>query len=79
MVTAAETASKIGVHMGISFGIMYMATGSIAFGGLAAILEPICTVLLMPFHEKLWERIRANLKQRQPADIGTARAGSARA
>lgn len=69
MVAAAEITSKVAVHMGISFGIMYVATGSLAFGGLAAILEPICTVLLMPFHEKLWERIRANLQRRDQGSV----------
>jgi uncharacterized membrane protein len=28
-----------------------------AFGGLAAILEPVCNVLLMPFHDKLWDNL----------------------
>ena len=41
MVTAAKTTSQIGLHMGVAFGIMYAATGSLAFGGIAAVLEPI--------------------------------------
>ncbi|HZW14003.1 MAG TPA: DUF2061 domain-containing protein [Noviherbaspirillum sp.] len=61
MVTAAKTTSQIAVHMGVAFATMYVVTGSVAFGGLAAILEPICNVIVMPLHEKLWERIRARL------------------
>ncbi|GAB3542444.1 hypothetical protein GCM10027343_14430 [Noviherbaspirillum agri] len=62
MVTAAKTTSQIAVHMGVAFATMYVVTGSVAFGGLAAILEPICNVIVMPLHEKLWERIRARIE-----------------
>lgn len=65
MVTAAKTTSQIAVHMGVAFATMYVVTGSAAFGGLAAILEPICNVLVMPLHERLWVRIRARLEQRR--------------
>jgi uncharacterized membrane protein len=58
MVTAAKTASQIGMHMGVAFMVMYMITGSFAFGGVAAIIEPICNVVLMPLHEKVWDGIR---------------------
>ncbi len=62
MVTAAKTTSQIGLHMGVAFGLMYAITGSVAFGGVAAILEPICNVILLPLHDKLWERIRARVE-----------------
>lgn len=65
MVTAAKTASQIAVHMGVAFATMYVVTGSVAFGGLAAILEPICNVIVMPLHERLWERIRARMERRK--------------
>jgi uncharacterized membrane protein len=65
MVTAAKTTSQIGVHMGVAFATMYVITGSFAFGGIAAVIEPICTVLIMPLHEKLWERIRARIDARR--------------
>jgi uncharacterized membrane protein len=67
MVTAARTASQIGVHMAVAFATLYVVTGSIAFGGIAAILEPICNVLVMPLHDKLWERIRTRIDARQAA------------
>jgi len=65
MVTAAKTTSQIGLHMGVAFGIMYAATGSIAFGGIAAVLEPICNVILLPIHDKVWARIRDRIEARQ--------------
>ena len=66
MVTAAKTASQVGLHMGVAFGAMYVITGSLAFGGLAAILEPICNVVLLPLHDKAWEKIRARIEARTP-------------
>ena len=65
MVTAAKTTSQIGMHMGVAFGIMYIFTGSLALGGVAAVLEPIVNVTLLPFHDKLWERIRAKVDARK--------------
>lgn len=66
MVTAAKTASQVGLHMGVAFGVMYVITGSLAFGGVAAILEPICNVVLLPLHDKVWEKIRARLDAKAP-------------
>ena len=59
MVIAARTVSQVATHMGIAFGIMYLLTGSVAFGGLAAILEPIINVVLLPLHQQAWARVRA--------------------
>lgn len=64
MVTAAKTTSQIVLHMGVAFAVMYVVTGSAAFGGVAAILEPVCNVVLMPLHDKLWAHIRARVEQR---------------
>jgi uncharacterized membrane protein len=35
---------------------LYAATGSLAFGGLAAVLEPIINVIALPFHDRLFDR-----------------------
>ncbi|MEC4720629.1 DUF2061 domain-containing protein [Noviherbaspirillum sp. CPCC 100848] len=67
MVIAAKTVSQIIVHMAVAFVTMYVVTGSIAFGGLAALLEPICNVIVMPFHEKLWVRIQQWMEARKQA------------
>jgi uncharacterized membrane protein len=71
MVTAAKTASQVGVHMVVAFATMYVLTGSLAFGGIAAIIEPICNVIIMPFHEKFWERIRQRVDARRRLSGGT--------
>ena len=65
MVTVAKTTSQLGMHMGVAFGIMYVFTGSLALGGVAAVLEPIVNVTLLPLHDKLWERIRAKVEARK--------------
>jgi uncharacterized membrane protein len=70
MVTAAKTTSQIGVHMVVAFAIMYIVTGSVAFGGIAAILEPICNVAIMPLHEKVWAYIRKRVEARQASSAG---------
>lgn len=59
---AAKKISQATTHMVIAFGIMFLATGSVAFGGLAALLEPIINVALLPWHERLWAayRLRRN-------------------
>lgn len=62
MVTAARTVSQMSLHMGVAFAIMYFTTGSVAFGGLAAIVEPACNVMLMPLHDKLWEKIKEKME-----------------
>jgi uncharacterized membrane protein len=57
MVIAAKKTSQVLLHMGVAFSVMYVVTGSVAFGGLAAVIEPICNVLLLPLHDNLWERL----------------------
>lgn len=59
MVIAARTTSQMLLHMAVAFGVMYAVTGSAAFGGVAAILEPLCNVILLPLHDRLWKRIAA--------------------
>lgn len=64
MVIAARTTSQLLLHMGVAFGVMYAVTGSLAFGGVAAILEPICIVILLPLHDRLWRWIGAERRSR---------------
>lgn len=61
MIIAAKKVSQVAAHTGIAFSLMYAMTGSVAFGGLAAILEPVINVLLLPLHERLWHRLRAGV------------------
>lgn len=61
---AGEKLSQTLMHMGVAFAVMYWATGSAAFGGLLAVVEPICNVIVLPFHDRLWERLRTRLEQR---------------
>jgi uncharacterized membrane protein len=54
---AAEKLSQTGLHAGVAFGVMYVATGSVAMGGIAALLEPLCNVLVLPVHDRLWDKL----------------------
>lgn len=65
---AAEKVSQTMLHATVAFGVMWAATGSMALGGLAALVEPICNVIVLPFHDRLWDRMRARL-QRTPAKL----------
>ena len=58
MLLIAYKTSEILVHMVVSFVVTMAFTGSFAVGGVAAVVEPICTVALMPLHERFWEKIR---------------------
>ena len=64
MVIAARTTSQVLLHMAVAFGVMYAFTGSLAFGGLAAVIEPICNVILLPLHERIWRRIARRRRRR---------------
>jgi uncharacterized membrane protein len=64
MVRAGQTVSQVALHMSVAFGVMYTFTGSMAFGGIAALVEPICNVALLPLHDRLWARIRLACERR---------------
>lgn len=59
LMRSLEKISQTGMHMVVAFLVMFFATGSLAFGGMAAVLEPVCNVLLMPLHDKLWDNAQA--------------------
>ncbi len=65
MAIAAKKMSQVTAHMGIAFGLMYLLTGSLAFGGLAAVLEPVMNVVLLPFHERTWHVLRSRFSARR--------------
>ncbi|MFC4932011.1 DUF2061 domain-containing protein [Massilia sp. GCM10023247] len=54
---AGEKISQTGLHAGVAFGVMFVATGSLAMGGIAALVEPICNVLVLPLHDRLWAKL----------------------
>jgi uncharacterized membrane protein len=60
LVTLAEKLSQTGLHAGVAFSVMYVATGSAAMGGIAALLEPVCNVLILPIHDRLWDSLEGS-------------------
>ena len=66
---AAEKLSQTALHGGVAFGVMYFATGSAAMGGIAALLEPVCNVMILPLHDRLWDGLE---RSRQAKLQGTS-------
>ena len=72
MVIAAKGASQVVLHMAVAFAVMYTVTGSLAFGGLAAVIEPVVNVVLLPLHERAWLHIRRRLAARRKRQLTPA-------
>ena len=51
-----KTLSFAGVHFTVAFTVAYLLTGSIAVGGLVALVEPLCNAVAYHLHEKAWSR-----------------------
>ena len=60
---ALEKISQTALHVVVAVGVMYWATGSLALGGLAALIEPVFNVIVLPFHDRLWERLRPRFER----------------
>jgi uncharacterized membrane protein len=51
-----KTASFALVHFSVAFGVTWLLTGSIALGGLVALIEPAINTVAYHVHEKAWTR-----------------------
>ena len=49
-----KTISFAVIHFTVAFSVAYLLTGSIAVGGLVALVEPLCNTVAYYFHEKAW-------------------------
>lgn len=58
-----EKISQTLLHMSVAFTVAFAFTGSVSIGGLAALVEPVCNVLLLPLHERAWKKIRRRLRK----------------
>lgn len=47
------------VHFIVAFAVVYALTGSWVLGGAVAMIEPLANTVAYHFHEKVWDRIRA--------------------
>ena len=68
LLIASEKISQTAMHATIAFGVMWTVTGSAALGGLAALIEPVCNVIVLPFHDRLWDTMRARLRRAPPKE-----------
>lgn len=46
------------MHFTIAFSVVYLVTGSIALGGVVAVIEPLLNTVGYFFHEKAWDKAR---------------------
>jgi uncharacterized membrane protein len=51
------------VHFTVAFTVAYALSGSFVIGGAIALVEPMVNTVAYFFHEKVWERIRANRQE----------------
>ncbi len=58
-------------HFTVAFSVAYLLTGSFGIASLLALVEPLVNTVAYYFHEKVWDRIRAN----KAAEPDTATAG----
>jgi uncharacterized membrane protein len=75
MVVLAQKSSQVVLHMSVAFGVTYICTGSLATGGIAALLEPICNVVLLPLHDRLWKKAgesRKQMRKQEPAVLAAS-------
>lgn len=51
---ARKTLSFALVHMSVAFSVGYLMTGSLAVGGMLAVVEPSCNTVAYYLHERVW-------------------------
>lgn len=54
----AKTATFGVLHLGTSFGVGYLLTGSIAIAGAITLVEPLVNTVMHYFFDKGWEHPR---------------------
>jgi uncharacterized membrane protein len=52
----SKTVSFAIVHFSVAFSVTWLITGSIALGGLVALIEPAANTVAYHVHEKAWIR-----------------------
>lgn len=57
MIKMMKLTSQLGLHLLIAVTVTYALTGSLALGGLIAVIEPVCNIIAGHFHEKAWARV----------------------
>lgn len=68
MMVFLEKLSQTCLHMTIACTLTYLMTGSWAMGGVLALIEPVCNVILLPIHDNFWRRLRLKQKLKMRHD-----------
>ncbi len=48
------------MHFSVAFSVTYSITGNFIVGGVIALVEPAINTLAFYFHERIWDRLKAN-------------------
>ena len=64
-----KTLTFAAIHFSIGFTIVYLLTGSLAIGGLVALIEPACNTVAYFFHEKVWDYFKEKKAKVTPPDM----------
>lgn len=68
-----KTASFAVVHFTVAFTVAWLVTGSIAIGGILAVVEPLVNTVAFYLHERFW---LARARRQSPATATALVAGA---
>lgn len=63
--TITKTMSFAVVHFSVAFSLTYAITGSLALGGLIAIVEPLFNTAAFYIHERIWIKLQRGLEHKE--------------
>lgn len=56
--TEIKTFTFAVLHIVVAFSVTYAITGSVALGGIIALIEPMCNTIAFYIHEKAWSSVQ---------------------
>ncbi|MGQ9370936.1 DUF2061 domain-containing protein [Azospirillum sp. ST 5-10] len=65
-----KTVSFACVHFTVAFTVGYLLTGSVAVGGLVALVEPLVNTVAYHLHEKAWAALSTRREAAPAAGCG---------
>ncbi|MBR9972931.1 DUF2061 domain-containing protein [Magnetospirillum sulfuroxidans] len=57
MIKMMKMTSQLSLHLVVAVAVTYALTGSLALGGLIALIEPVCNVVASHLHDKAWAKL----------------------
>lgn len=57
------------LHFGVAFSVAYLLTGSIGISSAVALIEPMVNTVVFYFHEKVWQRVERNKREKSTIKV----------